>query len=302
MESVTELGYVGISVSDANAWKKYATEIMGLEVLDEGEDDRYYLRMDYWHHRIVVHVDGNDDLEYIGWRVADRLALEAMERQIRNCGIKVRIASKEECQERRVLGLLKLEDPAGNPTEIFYGPQVDTDRPFHPGRPMHGGFVTGADGLGHVLIRQPDVEAGFQFYTKVLGMQGSIEYNIPTPNGGTASPVFFHCNQRQHSLAFGLGEMDKRINHLTVETANIDDVGRAYDLIKKRHIPLAMSLGKHSNDQALSFYMGNPSGWLIEYSWGPRKAPAQAEYYVTDIWGHATSLPGHGLNLDINRD
>lgn len=302
MESVTELGYVGISVSDADAWKKYVTEIMGAEILDEGEDDRFYLRIDNWHHRIVVHVDGDDDLEYVGWRVADRLALEAMERQIRDSGVAVRIASKEECQERRVLGLLKLEDPEGNPTEIFYGPQVETDRPFHPGRPMHGKFVTGDDGLGHVLLRQNNVEAGYRFYTGVLGMKGSVEYNIPLPGGNTASPVFFHCNQRQHSLAFGLGEMDKRINHLTVETTNIDDVGRAYDLVQKRGIPIAMTLGKHSNDQAVSFYMANPSGWLIEYSWGPRKAPAQAEYYVADIWGHSPAEGGHGMDIDINRD
>src|SRR3546814_10682557 len=69
------------------------------------------------------------------------------------------IASDEAARERRVLGLAKLKDPGGNPTEIFFGPQVDNYRPFHPGRPMFGRFVTGAEGIGHCILRQDDVAA-----------------------------------------------------------------------------------------------------------------------------------------------
>ena len=41
-----------------------------MEVVDEGPGDRCYLRMDYWHHRIVLHSDPSDDLMYLGFRVA----------------------------------------------------------------------------------------------------------------------------------------------------------------------------------------------------------------------------------------
>lgn len=68
--AVIELGYMGISVKDPDAWKSFAMNMLGLQVLDEGEKDRFYLRMDYWHHRIVVHHSAEDDLEYLGWRVA----------------------------------------------------------------------------------------------------------------------------------------------------------------------------------------------------------------------------------------
>lgn len=298
---ITELGYMGIGVSDAEAWKKYAQEQVGLEIVDEGEGDRFYMRMDYWHHRFVVHTSGEDDLLYLGWRVADRISLEGMAKQLDDAGHKYRVATPEECKERRVLGLLKLVDPGGNPTEVFYGPQVDTDRPYHPGRPLHGGWITGDDGMGHVILRQPDTEAAFRFYTSVFGFKGSVEYEIPTPVG-TVTPTFLHCGPRQHCLAFGLGDMDKRINHLMIEYAHLDDVGRSYDLCRKNGVPLAMELGKHSNDQALSYYMANPSGWLFELGWGARKALAQQEYYVTDIFGHAINAAGMGLDIDINRD
>ena len=195
-----------------------------------------------------------------------------------------------------------MEDPGGNPTEVFYGPQVDTDRPFHPGRPLHGKFITGDDGIGHIIAREPDVEAAFRFYTGVFGLSGSVEYEIPTPMG-TATPTFLHCGPRQHAIAFGLGDvqMDKRVNHVMLEYSHMDDVGRSYDLCRKNGIPLAMELGKHSNDKMLSYYMANPSGWLFELGWGARKAMAQQEYYVTDIWGHAINAEGMGLDLDINR-
>ena len=55
MVGVTELGYLGFGVSNMDAWREYASKVMGLEVFDEGEEDRFYIRMDYQHHRITVH-------------------------------------------------------------------------------------------------------------------------------------------------------------------------------------------------------------------------------------------------------
>ena len=69
MSNVTELGYVGFGVSNLKAWKKYATEVMGVEWFEEG--GTAYLRNDLWHHRIALHQDASDDLLYIGWRVSD---------------------------------------------------------------------------------------------------------------------------------------------------------------------------------------------------------------------------------------
>ena len=63
MIQVTELGYMGFGVKDLDAWKQFATGILGFELVDEGESDRCYLRMDYQHHRMVMHADGSDDLK-----------------------------------------------------------------------------------------------------------------------------------------------------------------------------------------------------------------------------------------------
>jgi 2,3-dihydroxyethylbenzene 1,2-dioxygenase len=298
MVAVTELGYLGLTVTNLDAWRSYAAEVAGMEIVDEDEGDRLYLRMDQWHHRIALHAADSDDLAYLGWRVADPVEFDGMVTKLTAAGIAVTVASESEARERRVLGLAKLVDPGGNPTEIFYGPQVDTHKPFHPGRPMYGRFVTGPEGIGHCILRQDDVPAAAEFYG-LLGLRGSVEYHLQLPNGMVAQPYFMHCNERQHSVAFGLGPMEKRINHLMFEYTDLDDLGLAHDIVRARKIDVALQLGKHANDQALTFYCANPSGWLWEFGWGARKAPSQQEYYTRDIFGHGNEAAGYGMDIPL---
>lgn len=284
MVQVTELGYFGVGVSDLEAWKKFAREILALEVVEEGEADRCYLRMDYWHHRIALHADGTDDLAYLGFRVAGAEEFGEMQKQLSNAGISYRVGSLEEAEERRVLEVMKLADPDGNPIEIFHGPLVRFNQPFHPGRGMHGKFVTGSGGAGHCIIRQRDAEAGVRFY-HALGMRGGVEYKFGS-GAKTIQLRFMHCNTRDHSVAWGVPGSDKRLNHIMLEVDNLDDVGLTHEIVRKAKIPVHIELGKHSNDHAYSFYFGSPSGWRIEYGTGAREASHQSEYYDSDFYGH----------------
>lgn len=301
MAQITELGYMGIGVKDMAAWKNFAGNIVGMEVFDEGEGDRFYLRMDNWHHRLVVHNSGEDDMVYMGWRVAGPNELVEMEHQLSEAGVAYEVGSEADCRERRVLGLLRCADPGGNPTEIFHGPEVLTHMPMHPGRRMHGRFITLGEGIGHCILRQDDMHAAYNFYNKVFGMRGSVEYRLKIPGspGGVVQPVFMHCSPRDHSIAFGVGPMTKRINHLMIEVDNLDDVGMTHDIVRENKVPVAIQLGKHANDQMLSFYFGNPSGWLWEYGCGARKATHQSEYYPRDIFGHAPEAGGFGMDLEM---
>jgi 2,3-dihydroxyethylbenzene 1,2-dioxygenase len=298
MTGVTELGYLGLSVSNLDQWCDYAGKIMGMEVVDEGEADRRYLRMDEFHHRIALHEDGGDDLKYLGWRVGDELDLQEMADRLDKAGVPYKEATEAEAADRRVLGYISLEDPGGNPTEIYYGPEVSAGRPFHPGRPMYGPFVTGDQGIGHVIVRETDVDAALDFY-RLLGLRGGAEYRLALPDGSFASPIFMHCNDRHHSIAFGLGPMEKRVNHLMIEYSNIDDLGLTHDLVRDQAIDVTLNLGKHANDQAFTFYCANPSGWVWEAGWGARRPPAQREHYRRDIFGHDCEASGYGLDLPL---
>jgi hypothetical protein len=47
--AVTELGYVGLSVSDLSRWRVFAGEVLSMECVEAG--DNLHLRMDYWNCR-----------------------------------------------------------------------------------------------------------------------------------------------------------------------------------------------------------------------------------------------------------
>src|SRR5690242_679282 len=102
MASVTQLGYLGLSVKDPNQWELFAAQVLGLQPNGRDPDGSLFLRMDEYHHRFIIHPTGKDDLAYIGWEVATEEALEAMAGQLRQDGVSVTVGTAEEAEARRV--------------------------------------------------------------------------------------------------------------------------------------------------------------------------------------------------------
>ncbi len=281
---VTELGYVRYGVSDLAEWRNFVETLIGLEVFSEGDDKQLFLRSDIHHHRFELVEDGSDDLIGSGLRVAGADEFEKMQRTLEEAGVPFEVGSEELAAQRHVLEVMTLKDPADNPVEIFHGPRVDAHKPFYPSRRMFGKFVTGDGGAGHMIIRDAGLDKTYEFYS-LLGMRGGIEYHFPTPDGGRAEALFMHCNDRDHTFAFGL-PTPKRVNHPMLEVDNADDVYMTHDLVEASDYPVTISLGKHANDHMFSFYFKNPSGWNIEIGHGGRPATHQSEYYTRDTYGH----------------
>jgi 2,3-dihydroxyethylbenzene 1,2-dioxygenase len=220
-----------------------------------------------------------------------------MQHCLKEAGVKFEVCSAEQAGQRRVLELMTLTDPADNPLEIFHGPQIDTHKPFHPGRPMHGRYITADGGVGHMILRNNGLEKAYEFY-KLLGMRGGIEYKIPLPDGNSAEILFMHCNARDHTVAFG-APSTKSINHLMLEADNLDDVFMTYELVQASQYPIAISPGRHANDHMFSFYFATPSKWMVEIGYGGRDATHQSEYYTRDTYGHqSTDAIGQGMSID----
>ncbi len=287
---VTELGYITIGVSDLAAWESFASQVLALDVRPGENASTRYLRMDYWHHRIKLVEDPSDDVMAIGLRVAGVLEFREMAARLEDAGCDVRVGTDEEATERHVLEVMFLEDPNGFPLEIFHGPLVQYDQPFHPGRGMHGGFKTAGGGFGHMMLnRRASFDDLHAFYT-ILGLRGGVEYKIALPS--QPEPVelmFLHCNSRQHTLAFG-GPAEKRVNHLMFEVERLEDVGLTHDIVQLAQLPVIIEPGSHANDHNFSFYFKNPSGFMNEIGWGGRAPTGQSEYFQRDAYGHAPIL------------
>jgi 2,3-dihydroxybiphenyl 1,2-dioxygenase len=297
---VERLGYVGVGASDLAAWKDFATQVLGVAVHDEGDDGTLYLRHDKQSYRIAVHPDPCDDLLYIGWQVANDTALDAMRAHLDAYGVSYTTGDEAAAANRRVAELIALEDPNGVKLEIFHSPLIDYEQPFQSPRPIKG-FLTGDMGLGHMVIGVDDFPASKQFYREVLGMRVS-DY-IQTQRGErTLEIVFLHCNPRHHSLGFGSGAGGaKRLGHIMLEVHNLDDVGSTYDICMDRGIN-DTTIGRHPNDQMVSFYLHSPSGWNFEYGYGARTVNDEHEqverFTVISEWGH---LRGDGARYGSGR-
>lgn len=280
---VTELGYVRFGVSDLAEWQEMIETLIGLEVFQEDEG-RFFVRSDNHHHRFEFVEDPSDDLLTAGFRVAGVDEFEQIQTILKTANVPFEPGGQKLAAQRRVLDVVTLNDPAGNPLEIFHGPQVDAHKPFYPSRRMFGGFVTGDGGAGHMILKHAGLDNAYEFY-RMLGMRGGVEYKFPLPDGGAADVLFMHCNSRDHTVAFGLPS-EKRINHLMIEVDNLDDVFMTHELVQASKYPVQVSLGKHANDHMFSFYFRTPSGWQIEIGYAGRPATYQSEYYTRDTYGH----------------
>ena len=105
--------------------------------------------------------------------------------------------------------------------------------------------------------------------------------------------AFLNAGPRHHALAIVPLEMPQRLHHLMLQVTDMDDVGTTYDLCHDQGVPIAMSLGRHTNDRMTSFYMQTPSGFQVEYGAGGVEIDDETweigHYDAPSIWGHRPS-------------
>lgn len=290
---VANLAYAGFVSPAAEEWRVFGPEILGAELADDAGDGAVRLRIDDKAWRLAVHPGEADDVAYLGWAIGadERTALIA---RLEQQGIDVE-TDDELAAARSVGSLATFVDPFGFCHELVDG--LADAAPFSPGRDLEGSFVTGEQGVGHVVLLVPDLDLAEAFYADVLGLVIS-DY----VQAGGLDLRFYHCPgdaSRHHALALGLVPGMVGFHHLMIELTAVDDVGRGLDLAKAAGLPIAMDLGRHPNDLMTSFYVRTPSGFDLEYGTGGvtiDDAAWETETYdALSIWGHA--LPADGLLL-----
>ena len=278
---ITSLGYIGINSKKLSDWEGFATDLLGMQKVDQGGATKLF-RMDDRKQRLVVTGEGDEGLAFMGWEVDSPADLDALASRLENAGVEVTWHGASLADERHVSRLISFQDPDGNRLEAFCGPEIASD-PFLSGRPISG-FKTGSLGMGHAVLHVANVEGILHFYRDILGFKVT-DYGLkPYPL------YFFHVNGRHHSFAM-VGSGRKGIHHFMVELLSLDDVGQGYDIAQQREEGVAYTLGRHSNDQMLSFYSNTPSDFFVEYGWGCMVLDTEKwEPYETHggptTWGH----------------
>jgi 3,4-dihydroxy-9,10-secoandrosta-1,3,5(10)-triene-9,17-dione 4,5-dioxygenase len=293
------LGYLRVETTDIEAWRAFGVKVLGM-VEGRGPDaTALYLRMDGFPARIVVLPGDRNRLISTGWELADPPALDVAVRALEEAGVATKAATAAELAERRVAGMVRFDDPFGNTLELFCGAALDS-RPAIT--PYGTRFVTGDLGAGHVVLPVSDEPAALRFYTEVMGLRLRDSMRLAPelfgkPPGEPLWMRFLGCNPRHHSLAIAPIPAPSGLVHLMIEVAGIDDVGTAMDRCHKHGAPRVASLGRHANDNMVSFYVRTPSDFDIEYgtggllvddaTWVARETTAHS------VWGHRFARGAH---------
>jgi 2,3-dihydroxybiphenyl 1,2-dioxygenase len=307
MGNDVRLGYLGFEVRELAAWEAFAVDVLGLEIAARDPSGVLALRCDDWAQRFVVSPGPGDDVAFFGWEVDDESALEAAAARLRAASVETLEGSEAEARARRVARLLKVRDPSGHPCEIFFG--ADRATTVFGSRHVRSSFVTGALGLGHVVVGAVDSERSQHFYRDLLGFRLSDRIACEV-YGYPVDIVFMHGGRRHHSVAIG-GQQRKRIHHFMLEVASMDDVGLAFDRALRGGARIMQTLGRHPNDRMFSFYAKTPSGFQFEIGWGGREVDdatwQPTTYDHISEWGHhpfvaSPSMPKHGHVAEARRE
>ncbi|CAM8627267.1 23dbph12diox, 2,3-dihydroxybiphenyl 1,2-dioxygenase [Burkholderiales bacterium] len=294
MFQVQELAYVVAAHPDLSVWRTYGEQVLGLQALED--QGRLLLKMDERAYRIQIELGAEARYVASGWLVRDEGIFESAIAHLKAHRVAFERGSAELCQQRKVNQMLVVHDPSGNRYELVWGYQSDFRRMVSPvGVPA---FVTGDQGMGHVVLPAPQFAETVAFVRDVLGFGLSDLFNFKPAPDAPALPIhFFHCNNpRHHSLALAAFPVPSGCVHIMVEVPDMAEVGRAFDRRIQHHIPLSATLGQHTNDRMISFYMKTPSGFDVEVGTGGAQVDWNAhvthEFTTVSLWGHDFSV-GH---------
>ncbi|RPA59988.1 2,3-dihydroxybiphenyl 1,2-dioxygenase [Gordonia oryzae] len=290
---IRSLGYMRIEATDVDAWREYGLKVLGMVEGTGTVDGALYLRMDDFPARLVIVPGEHDRLASSGWECANAAALTDVRHRLSAAGVAYREATDAELLERQVVEMIVFTDPDDNTIEAFHGVALQHRRIVSP---YGHRFVTGEQGLGHVVLTCSDDKAALEFYRDVLGFSLRDSMRLPPQvvgreEGGEVPWLrFLGCNPRHHSLAFLPIPNSTGIVHLMVEVENSDDVGLCLDRALRRKVKMSATIGRHVNDLMLSFYMKTPGGFDVEFGCEGRTVADDdwiaRESTAVSLWGH----------------
>ncbi|WP_196805632.1 VOC family protein [Sphingobium indicum] len=287
---ISQLGYIGFRVSDTDRWGTFLTE--GLGMMDAGfvgGSHRY--RNDALSWRVSVESGAEDDVSFLGFEVSGQAVFETLKRKLADDGIAVEEGTAELKRLRNVLDLFTCADPEGLRIEIFYGPGESDEAPFISPAGVCG-FLTGEQGLGHVLLTATDMDATRAFYRDALDFRLSDMIILEIGQSQPLPLEFYHCNNRHHTVAFLPLKGPKRMQHFMLQVLDLDEVGYAQDRMDTVGAAISLSIGRHSNDKMISFYAQTPSGFDVEFGFGALDVDDSTwrvtTHSRTSLWGHKT--------------
>ncbi|EFC81443.1 VOC family protein [Parafrankia sp. EUN1f] len=287
MIELEDIAYVRSGASDLDAAVRFATDIVGMELIAR-EGDTAYLRADQRHHCLAL-VGGSSGVLASGLLVRDEDVLEDAERELERAGVRVTRGSAKQAHARRVQAFVGFDDPFGNHVELVCG-QATVSRPVRFTRPA------GITEFGHLCLDAPDVHAAYGFW--------STHFNARVSDWIGDLACLIRIDPVHHKLAVFKGERPG-LCHINFQVDSVDDVMRSWRFLERSGVEITLGPGRHPQSTAIFLYFQGPEGLTYEYSYGVRRIADEdawrprhfdpSEPDAIDLWqsttGRVTSQP-----------
>ncbi|TAL75580.1 MAG: glyoxalase/bleomycin resistance/extradiol dioxygenase family protein [Burkholderiaceae bacterium] len=278
-----DIRYVRLGTVDLATTVRYATEVLGLEVA-RTEGKFVYLRSDSRDHTLC-YFEGDPRDHTAAFEVDTQQELDNALAVLLEGGYQARRGTVDEAEQRYVRDFVNLKDPSGNSIDLVYAPH-------HSGRRYFPSRDAGITGFSHIGLRTLNAQRDELFWTSLMGAKVSDRI-------GT-SPLL-RIDEVHHKIAL-FPSSYPGVQHINHQVESIDDVMRAYYILKERNIPIRFGPGRHPTSGAIFLYFGGPDGMVYEYSTGvrlitkedeltywPRNFPFVSESFC--MWGARPDIP-----------
>jgi 2,3-dihydroxy-p-cumate/2,3-dihydroxybenzoate 3,4-dioxygenase len=276
MIELTDIAYVRSGVADLKEAVRFATDIVGLELMAPAEVGVAHLRADARHHCLAL-VEGPSGVISSGFQVADSDALALAETELETRGFTVRRGSSDEARSRRVRDFVAFDDPFGNRLELV-SQQDSITRPVAFTRPA------GITEFGHLCLDAPDVHEAYRFWN------GTFNARVSDWIGEAA--CLMRIDPVHHKLAVFRGDQPG-LCHMNFQVETIDDVFRSWHFLVEHGVEIEQGPGRHPQSTAIFLYFLGPEGFTYEYSFGVRRIEDEAS------WRPRTFHPDEPGSIDM---
>jgi 2,3-dihydroxy-p-cumate/2,3-dihydroxybenzoate 3,4-dioxygenase len=253
-----DIRYVRLGTRNLAAADQYAQQILGLERVRTEAGSHYY-RSDSRDHTLV-YFEGDPADHTIGFELRTAGELDQAASVLSDAGVDVRAGSAEACEQRHVQAFANLRDPSGNSIDLVV-------QPHHSGRRYFPSRDAGITGFSHVGLCTTNAARDERFWTEVLGARVSDRIG---------DAPLLRIDEVHHKLAL-FPAARSGVQHINHQVEGIDDLMRAWYLLKNRGVRIVFGPGRHPTSGAMFLYFEGPDGMVYEYSTGVRHITAADE-------------------------
>lgn len=257
-----KLGYLVLNVTDIEKSTRFATDVFGLDFVEELADGGRCFRLGTAHHDVILAPAKQPNFALSSWELETEADVDKAFAHYERIGLAPQWLSDKDAYLLNLERAFRIVEPILGTTWEYYArmsqiviPRTNTLTRFQGGK--HYGLVV------------PDCKAatdymvdhmGFLVSDYIEGWKGSLLRAFPNPNHHSFAPLQVPLDRPAfHHLAFMVEE--------------IDDIGKLFNRVKRYDVDIQFGIGRHPTSGSIHLYIYDSDNFVWEYTLGMEQFP-----------------------------